>query len=46
MFHFFDHAIEHAGTSHFSKLSALVWLLILLALTLSGPGSSPSPAQR
>jgi inorganic phosphate transporter, PiT family len=33
MFHFFDHAFEHAGTSHFWELSALVWLLILLALT-------------
>src|SRR5882724_7018978 len=30
---FFYHAFEHTGTSHFWQLSALVWLLILLALT-------------
>jgi PiT family inorganic phosphate transporter len=33
MFHFFENATEHWGTSHFWQLSALVWLLILLALT-------------
>ncbi len=33
MFHFFEHATQHWGTSHFWQLSALVWLLILLALT-------------
>src|SRR6184192_4265328 len=33
MFHFFDHAFLHWGTSHFWQLSALIWLLILLALT-------------
>jgi PiT family inorganic phosphate transporter len=33
MFHFFDHAFQHWGSSHFWELSALVWLLILLALT-------------
>src|SRR6266481_648575 len=33
MFHFFDHAFANWGTSHFWELSALVWLLILLALT-------------
>src|ERR1700693_797466 len=32
MFHFFDHATQHWGTSQFWQLSLLVWLLILLAL--------------
>src|SRR4051794_29851169 len=33
MFHFFEHATRHWGTSYFWELSALVWFLILLALT-------------
>ncbi len=33
MFHFFEHATQHWGTSYFWELPALVWLLILLALT-------------
>jgi inorganic phosphate transporter, PiT family len=33
MFHFYDHAVLHWGTSHFWELSLLVWVLILLALT-------------
>jgi inorganic phosphate transporter, PiT family len=33
MFHFFEHATQHWLTSHFWQLSALVWLLVLLALT-------------
>jgi PiT family inorganic phosphate transporter len=33
MFHFFEHATAHWGTSHFWQLSALVWLLVILALT-------------
>src|SRR4051794_20833134 len=32
MFHFFEHATRHWGTSYFWELSALVWFLILLAL--------------
>jgi PiT family inorganic phosphate transporter len=31
--HFFDTALEHLGTSHFTQLTLAVWLLILLALT-------------
>src|SRR3954454_22691492 len=33
MFHFFENATQNWGTSHFWQLSALVWLLVLLALT-------------
>src|SRR5258706_14835899 len=33
MFHFFAHACEHWGTSHFWQLSGPVLLLIALALT-------------
>src|SRR5947199_1987862 len=32
MFDFFEHATQHWGTSHFSQLSLLVWVLVLLAL--------------